>query len=181
MDKKTILYVGRLSTEKGVKYLVRAMNYFNQERVKLEIVGRGPKLLELREYVKKNSLEGNVTFHGHLPHEKLPKIYARADVFVLPSIVKENSPLTPLEAMAMQTPVITTNYGGQAELVEDGFNGFLTPPKNSKEMADKIKILLNNPSLQKKMGERGESLVYQYFTPERHKRDLFGTIRISKP
>jgi glycosyltransferase involved in cell wall biosynthesis len=86
---------------------------------------------------------------------------------VLPSTVDEVFPMVILEAMACSKPVIATNVGGVPLLIEHGKNGFLSRPKNSKELARFIRALCEDPSLGRKMGLRGRKKVEEEFTVDR--------------
>ena len=108
-----------------------------------------------------------VIFTGRISNHKLKKEYAKARVYVLPSLVNENSPLTIQEAISQGTPVITTDIGGQKELVRDGYNGFLVEPGNSEDLAEKIKIILQDEELRRKMSKNCLKEARK-FSPEEH-------------
>lgn len=115
---KIVLYVGRLSPEKGVKYLIDAMPLIlnKMPKTKLLIIGNGPIKQELENQVKKLNLESKIIFLGAVEHNKLPPYFATADIFVLPSI-KEGFGLTVIEALASACPVISTGVGGIKDIV----------------------------------------------------------------
>ncbi len=153
-DRKKILYVGVLEGYKGIEYLIMAFSKISKifgSNVKLEIIGEGTYKRRLKSLVVREKIQDVVNFRGYIQHEKLKEEYAKADVFVLPSIIEENSPLTPLEAMSQGTPVITTNIGGQAELVRDRYNGFLVKPCDPNDLAEKILAILESDKLRRKM------------------------------
>jgi glycosyltransferase involved in cell wall biosynthesis len=173
-DNKDILYVGRLSKEKGIEYLIQAMSKIKEEHpgVYLHIVGEGNMEQSLKDLANKPGIEDKVIFHSYIPHENLATMYRKSRVFILPSVCMENAPLTLIEAMSQGTPVVTTNIGGQAELVQDGFNGLLVNPEDPEDLAEKICNILDNPELAREMGERGRKIIEENHTPEKHLKKL---------
>jgi glycosyltransferase involved in cell wall biosynthesis len=162
-----ILYVGRLSYFKGIEYLIEAFKEARIEypRLKLLIVGRGDYENHLRR-ISHNTKD--VVFAGHVDSMQLMKLFYETSIaVVLPSIVDEVFPMAILEAMACGKPVIGTNVGGMPLLIEHGKNGFLSKPKDSKELARLIKTLYKDSSLSEKMGLSGRKLVEEKFTVDR--------------
>lgn len=173
-NTKDILYAGRLPKEKGIEYLIQAMPKIKEEHpeVKLHIVGEGNMEQNLKDLANKLGIEDKVIFHGYVAHENLATMYRKSSVLVLPSVCKEMFGLTLIEAMSQGTPVITTNIGGQAELVENGVNGLLVKPGDPGDLAEKISNILDNPELGREMGERGRKIVEENHTPEKHLKRL---------
>jgi len=170
---RKVIYVGRLDKSKGVEYLIGALNLLRNKvnDIVLEIIGEGDYRSELVKLVKKNNLEDVVNFRGYIPYKDLREEYAKADIFVLPSTIMENSPLALIEAMSQGTPVITTNIGGQAELIKDGYNGFLVKPADQKDLAEKILKILKDNNLRRKMSRN--SLEYaKRFSKEEHAKKI---------
>jgi glycosyltransferase involved in cell wall biosynthesis len=114
-----LLYFGRLAREKGVKTLIDAAV---KSQSKLYILGTGPIENELQEYAKGYD---NIQFKGFQTGEPLKEYVRNSLCAVLPSEWYENGPYSAMEAMAMGKPLIVSDNGGLAELVEDGKNGFL--------------------------------------------------------
>ena len=116
---KTILFVGRLSYEKGIDLLIRtfrnlkAKGYINDD-YKLLIVGDGP----LRKELENSNSKDDIIFLGYLTPLDCYKIMRRSELLVLPSIWYENHPLVVLEALSNGTAVVLTNHGGMKELAE---------------------------------------------------------------
>jgi glycosyltransferase involved in cell wall biosynthesis len=171
---KDILYAGRLSEEKGIEYLIHAISKISKEhpKIKLHIVGEGNMEQNIRSLANKLGIEDKVIFHGYVAHENLATMYRKSSVFILPSICMENAPLTLIEAMSQGTPVVTTNIGGQAELVKNGVNGLLVNPRDSEDLAEKIGSILDNPELAREMGEGGRKIVEETHTPKKHLRRI---------
>jgi len=140
-DPPEILFVGRLSPEKGVGELVEATQGLN-----LVVAGDGP----LRSLVP-DAL-------GFLPHDEVQRLLARAAVVVLPSH-REGLPLVLLEAMAHGRAVVATPVGGIPSLVEDGVTGLLVRKGDPKALREAIERLLADPDLRRKLGAAARSSV----------------------
>lgn len=134
--KTRILFVGRLTEQKGVTYIIDAVNKILKTHdalkgnIACDIIGDGPLRENLEKKVKELGLGDVIIFHGWVPREKLPSLYQNADVFVLPSS-DEGMPNVVLEAMASGLPIITTFVPGSAELVGDGENGMLVKDRTN--------------------------------------------------
>jgi glycosyltransferase involved in cell wall biosynthesis len=151
-----LLFVGRMITQKGVPYLIDAMPLVLQRHpdTRLLLVGRGSALESLKKKVGAMGLEKSVIFSGYMTEEMLKEAYGTCDMFVLPS-VWEVLPIAILEAMASGKPVVCTNAGGNAELVKDGYNGYVVPMRSPEALADRINALLDDPEKMKSMGRAG--------------------------
>ena len=162
-DEKVILYVGRLEPVKGVRYLVQAMRILKDmvRNLKLTIVGDGSERKCLKELVRNLGLEDHVVFVGRVPHDKIPEYMASADVFVLPSL-SEGFGMVVVEAMAMGLPVIASRVGGLPEIIKDCENGFLVEPRNPRDIAEKIILLLTNDDLRVYMSKRNTEEARKY-------------------
>ncbi len=101
--------------------------------------------------------------------DNVPEILNCFDISVLPSTrtTREGCPNVILESMAAQKPIVAARVSGIPEIIFDGVNGFLVPPENSQELAEKVLILLNNKELSEKMGKAGRSLVEDRHTVSR--------------
>jgi len=162
--EKIVVFAGKLTVYKGVKYLVKAAKKI---KGKILIVGDGPERKNLEQIVKEEKIS-NVKFLGHLGNytDFLVKFYSRADVFVAPSIWDEPLGLVILEAMACETPVVVTRKGGIPLAVKDGLNGFFIRPRNSNDIAQKVNRLLTDENLRNKMAKKARQIVEQKFSWE---------------
>jgi len=161
--KKVVLFTGRLSSEKGTRYLINAAKDIKGEVL---IVGEGPEKHYLQSLVHAKNLT-NVHLLGYLMPEQLRDFYYRADVFVAPSVVEEALGLTILEAMAAKTPVIATRQGGIPLLITHRENGLFVRPRNASQIARACNTILKNEKMQTKMGEYARKTVEEKFTWER--------------
>ena len=161
----TVVFVGRIAPAKGIEYLIKALKELEDYRVKAILVGpfkymfqEGKGKSKYAEYlfslVEKYNLQDRVIFTDAVPRKDLPKYYAVGDVFVLPSIY-EAMPMVLVEAMACGKPLIGSKVGGIPEVIEEGVNGFLFEPKNYKDLAEKILMLIEDENLRIKMGRIG--------------------------
>ena len=162
-DKKLVMFSGKLTKYKGVKYLVQAAKKIDGV---VGITGDGPERKNLENLAGQLKLT-NVKFFGYLNGNELLHLYYRADVCVVPSVWDEPLGLVVLEAMAANTPVVVTRKGGIPLMVKEGYNGLFVRPRNPKEIAEKVNFLLHNDSARIKMGNRARQTVEEKFTWER--------------
>lgn len=127
LGSTNIIYVGRLSPEKGVKYLIGALKYLDNN-VRLFIFGDGPEKKQLLSQVNDFGLNAQVFFMGKTNHDSLPHILNSMDVFVLPSIGMEGFSNSMLEAMACGLPIVTTTVGAGPEVITEDV-GFIASIK----------------------------------------------------
>ncbi len=162
-NEKVILFVGRLSPIKGLKYLLAAMKIIadRDRNVKLFLVGDGEEREYLKELVRNLNIKQHVTFIGKVPNEKVPEYMVASDIFVLPSL-SEGFPVVTLEAMAAGLPIVASRVGGLPEIIKSGENGFLVEPKNPKEIADKLWLLLEDEELRTKMRSNNKEMAKDY-------------------
>jgi phosphatidylinositol alpha-mannosyltransferase len=162
--KLNILFVGRLESRKGVKYLIEAFARVKQEvpDSRLIIVGPGTRLR--RKYEKKVAKSGlkDVVFVGFASYEDLPRYYQTADVFCAPATGSESFGIILLEAMAVGKPIVASNIEGYASVISDGVDGQLVPPKDSESLAQALITLLNDESLRQEMGAKGRAKALKY-------------------
>lgn len=164
-DDGYVLYLGRLSHEKGVETLVRA-HAAAAGRWPLVVAGTGPLSDSL---IAQND---NATFVGHLAGEQLRRMLAGAALVVVPSEWYENCPMSVLEAMACGKPVVGSRMGGIPELVTDGETGLLFEAGNAAELGACIDRLISNPALRQRMGRAARVRAERDFSLERHNAGL---------
>lgn len=165
-DEHMVLYVGRIVYHKGLEHLVESAAYLEDD-TKIVIGGTGDFKPSLRKIIKKHGLKDRVIFPGRIPGHELPMYYAAADLFVLPSVSRlEAFGIVALEAMASGTPVVVSDIPGVREVITEGEHGLLMEPLNPENLAGKIRTILRNPTLAKKMGEGGRKRVEESLTWE---------------
>ena len=191
--KKRLLFVGRVSPEKGVHVLLEAFKNVIEKYpdAELEIVGpQGipplesivglsdeTKIKELARFYSGSyhsylqdglclGLSSQVSFIGSVPHLALPRYYSNADILINPSLY-EAFGMTLVESMACQVPVIATRVGGMVEIVEDGKSGVLVEPDTSSALAEAILNLLSDEDLRKSMGIAARKRAVELFSYEK--------------
>jgi len=192
---QTVLFVGRLCPEKGVHVLLAAMSEVLRAhpRASLGLVGpldvapkdfvdpqrRDPLFDGLLQYYGRpndyydlvrrqvSGLDGHALLHGRTSNREIGAHYARAAIFVFPSIWHEPFGIPVIEAMAAGLPVIATRAGALPEVVVDGETGILVERGDADGLAAAICRLLGDPHLRQRMGNAGRERVTRLFTWER--------------
>lgn len=167
-EDNTIIYFGRLSKEKGLFTLIRAMRGIDAI---LRIIGDGPARNDLEAAVR-NSNSRNVEFLGFKTGDELKYLIKKAMFVVLPSEWYENNPRTIIEAFASGKPALGARIGGIPELVRDGETGLTFEPGNANDLAEKISMLLGNSALRIEMGKNARTLAETELNPEKHYKRL---------
>ena len=168
-----VLFVGRVSPEKGVHLLLKAFSHIAQEsvHVKLAIVGplassfsaseASPYARAIVEYAKRRT-PGRVIFTGAVNRDELRVLYSNALFLVLPSLA-EAFPMVLIEAMASGTPPIGSTAGGIPDVITDGVNGLLFKKGDWKDLAMKMLTLINDETLRNKLATKArETAVEKY-------------------
>lgn len=166
-----ILYVGRLSAEKGVDDLLQAMK--EVPRVRLKIAGDGPDKDRLERLAAELELT-NVDFVGSLAPLERDRLIAQSKFTVFPSHAYETFGKTILESFAQGRPVIATDLGSRRELVRDGETGLLYRCGDVSELAQAIRMLASAPDLAESMGRTAWELTKKRHSPEEHYEKLCG-------
>jgi glycosyltransferase involved in cell wall biosynthesis len=170
-----LLCISALRPYKGVDYLLRSMKIVQDAdpSIKLTIIGEGGMRDELESYMKDNGIT-NTTLRGFVPdyHDVL-KMMAGCDILVLSSASDEGNPRVILESFQFSRPVIATAAGGTPELIEDGKNGLLTPPRDPEAFAEAILRSARDPKLREKLGRNGRKFLDRLPTWEDLANDIF--------
>jgi len=160
---KSILYVGRLESVKGVQYLIRAMKRVHDKipDARLIIIGDGKERDMLEALSIQLGIQKYVQIGGEVPHEKVLSFMQQADVFVLPSL-SEGFPMVIIEALACGLPIVASRVGGVPEIITNDTNGYLVEAKDAETIANKIILLLQDEKLRKKISDNNKQLVKKY-------------------
>jgi glycosyltransferase involved in cell wall biosynthesis len=154
-----LLFVGDLSTHKGVPTILRAYELLGRHRPPLVLIGR-------RAPDTPERLPGGATLRLEWPHGKVLEAFRRCSVAILPSIWPDPCPTTVLEAMASGCPVVTTPMGGIVDMITDQESGLLVPPGDAAELARAVDRLLGDRELRARIAAGGQARV-QRFTASR--------------
>ena len=140
-EKLRVLYVGRLETEKGIKYLLEAFRGLDSDNeISLKFAGFGTQQGLIEEESRKNQ---SIKYLGMFSHDEMPKIYQNVDVLVIPSLT-EGMPAAILEALSSGIPVIATRVGQIPNVIREGIEGLLVNPGSALEIRDAILKLSRN-------------------------------------
>jgi glycosyltransferase involved in cell wall biosynthesis len=169
--ENVILFVGRLHWTKGLQYLLQALIYV-KEPFKLLVCGEGPYEEKAKELVKDLNLSRKVKFIGWVDSHNLAKYYLMSSLIVIPSLWPEPFGIVGIEAMSYGKPVVAFDVGGISEWLKDRENGFLVNWGDSRALAEKISIVLQNKGLALEMGEQGKKLWATKFSKEIHLKKL---------
>lgn len=181
MSKKDIismLFVGRLSREKGVHTAIQAVGYlvrsYEIQNIRLIIVGDGETEYEvfLQSLVAKEGIEKFVQIMPAQPKESLPSLYRNVDLFLFTSIWAEPFGRVLVEAMASGVPVIGAQVGGAAEVLMENENALIFPPENPLILADQIKRLVESPELRKRLAESARRTAINRFDINRMTEEI---------
>jgi starch synthase len=181
-DKPFILFVGRIARQKGIIHLVNAIKYLDPG-FQVVLCAGAPDTPEIAEEMKQavteaqSKREGVIWIDKMVTKDVVYQLYTHAAVFVCPSIY-EPFGIINLEAMACETAIVASAVGGIKEVVVDGETGFLVPleqmqttpfeavdpDKFSRDMAEKINLLMADPALCKKFGQAGRQRAVDRFS-----------------
>jgi glycosyltransferase involved in cell wall biosynthesis len=149
-DDGYLLFVGRISGEKGIRVLLEAIRQTRD--VKLVVVGEGPEEAEAKAFVAIHGLGDRVRFTGYKTGDELARLVRRARANVVPSTWQENSPMSILESFAYGTPVAASDAGGIPELIDHGTTGLLVPAGDAEALAGAMQTLSDDPVRARRMG-----------------------------
>ena len=174
-NNQEILYFGTLIRKKGLLELPFIFNEVvkNSPTTKLILVGKDSKDIvsgsestwQMMQSLFNTKALQNVTYFGSVPYSQIKQHIERATVCVFPTFA-EALPVSWLEAMAMQKPVVASNVGWASEIIDDGKEGFLEYPKNHSAYASKITSILADTGLQKRMGIAARKKIINKFSIE---------------
>lgn len=176
-DNLTLLYVGRLTPDKGVHTAIEALGHLVHSRgdhLKLMIVGAGDADYEahLRDLARKEGLESNITFMGAQPKEAMAQYYRLADVLLFTSIWPEPFGRVLVEAMASGVVVVGAATGGATEILSDNDNALTFPPGDAVKLAEQLARLIESPSLRDRLASAGRQTASQKFDIDRMTHEI---------
>lgn len=156
-ENREVIRIGNIkgvSPNYGQEYLIRAFaevcRALPEKKLELIICGDGVDLESLKSLTKSLGIEDKVNFPGYVMNEKVHEVHKTLDIEVYPSLL-ESFGVSAVEAMACGNPVIVSRVGGLQYLFNDGEAGFLVPPKEFQPIVERLKELILDPTLLKKM------------------------------
>ena len=173
INGKSLVYMGRVSYEKSIDQVIKAVLIVSKKikDIKLIIIGDGPEKNNLIKLTKDLGLENNIIFTGFIYGDDLVKALQASDIFLLGS-KSENMPLAVLEAMSTGLPILSVSSLGMLEIVKNEENGFLLPPDNPQEMANKIMELINDTEKLNNFSKKSRELSFAYSEEQSAKKLL---------
>ena len=180
-DTDRLLFVGRLTAQKGIGPLLDAIARMTR-RVSLDVVGDGALGPELAERARALGIADRIQWLGHLPQPGLVELYRRATALVVPS-TDEGLGLVAVEAQLCETPVVGFESGGLTDTVHHERTGILVPPGNVDALAAALDGLLDRPDRGSDLGRAGRMVALAGFAPESAARRYAGIYRsvVGKP
>ena len=158
-----VLYVGRLSAEKGVHTLLKAWGQLRG--IALRVAGDGPLLEEAAMMVRRHGLR-DITLMGRVPPRDILASMKGAQLLIFPSEWYEGLPMTLIEAFACGLPVIASRLGAMAELVDEGHTGLLFRPGDPKDLAAKVRWAVEHPEAIALMGAHARQVYEDKYTAD---------------
>lgn len=163
-DPTRVLFVGRLTEQKGIQYLIRALPLMRR-RVSLDVVGAGALRSSLEELAHQLEVADRVVFHGARPPSALLAFYQRTGAVVVPS-VEEGLGLVAVEALLCGAPLIAAASGGLTDIVQHDVTGVLVPPADPSAIAGALDRLHDDAGFAAALAERGRARALASFAPE---------------
>lgn len=171
--KKPIVYFGRVSESKGIKFIIEAVYELYKDKFKgispLWIVGGNFSEIhelrtqkEIKTIIRDLETENLLFWWGHIPHDFLPIILERCSVFCFASRYEPGG-RTILEAMACALPVIATNQGFAPEIIKNGINGYIIDDNSVKSWVEKIKIILSDDKFALSLGTEAKRTITENY------------------
>jgi glycosyltransferase involved in cell wall biosynthesis len=162
----TILYVGLLNERKGVRQLLEAFEVVQRAlpEARLMLVGRGPLRRDLADRAADLGMRREVNFLDFVEPERVPEVFATADVFVLPSL-EDTFGVVVVEAWASGVPVVCSRFAGAASYIRGPQDGLIVDPTQPAEMGHILVQLLGQPAVRQRMANRGKEIARQFDAP----------------
>jgi D-inositol-3-phosphate glycosyltransferase len=173
---RMLLFVGRIEPLKGVDTLIRAIAQMQQSGVAIQnphylaVIGGDPsastrdmnsEMARLKKLSVELGLEDLVLFLGKRSQSSLPYYYSAAEVLIMPSHY-ESFGMVALEAMACGTPVVASQVGGLAFLIQDGVTGYVVPGGDYMALSERLGRLISQPELRRRLGEQASAYARDY-------------------
>lgn len=162
IDDFVLIFVGELNKNKNQIFLIRCISELLKRgytKIKLLLVGEGPKMSEYKYFTIKNRLQDNVIFCGY--RNDVPKLFSIANISVSSSY-REGLPVNVLEAMASGLPLIVTKCRGNADLVTNGENGYIIDFDDEEAFVQAVIKLYNDRKLLHDMGKKSKEMILHY-------------------
>jgi glycosyltransferase involved in cell wall biosynthesis len=174
-DAKRLLFVGRLTVQKGLEHLLHALAAMKTQ-ASLDIVGDGPSRSSLEDLAQQLGVAPRIRWYGQLSHADLPQLYQRATAVVVPSI-DEGLGLVAVEALLCETPVVAFDSGGLRDVIQHDRTGLLVKAGDRAALAGTLDDLLTRDGRGADLGRAGRLYALSAFAPESVARRYAGIYR----
>jgi len=165
-NNRRVIFSGAMYHHRGVDVLLDCASKVIDEinDVEFLLLGDGPEMTKLQEFVIKNNLSKNIIFKGWVQREEIPEFLAKSSIGIGPlrstDVTKGALPIKVLEYMASSLPVLAIKGTLPEDILKDEINGYVV--KNPKELAEKIIHILKNDDLQNQMGKNSYKMVQKF-------------------
>lgn len=176
----TVLFVGRLSSEKGLSVLLRAWELLGAKAPPLRIIGTGPLASDIQKQVETNGLTRRVKLLGALKPDEVKSELAAARLVVVPSLAYEGFPLVIAEAFSAGTPVLASNVGSLSEIVSELGTHFLFAAGSEEGLAERVEAVFGSDSILSDASGRARALFESRYSPERALASLEDIYHLAK-
>jgi glycosyltransferase involved in cell wall biosynthesis len=173
-DERTLLFVGRLVEQKGIRQLLQAFLLVlkHQPDVTLVFIGSGPLAGEITESASAHNMQDHVRLLGPVPNCDLPPYFRAAKVTVAPSVTMpwsaEQVGMVAIQSIASGTPVVTTGSGSIPEFIENGISGLVVPERDPQALADAVLSLLENDGFRQALAASGRACAERRYNAARN-------------
>ena len=162
-DNNRIVFVGRLSAQKGIADAIRALALMSPN-VRLDVIGDGPDRADMVDLAAQLGVSGRVDWHGHVQHSDVPAFVARACALVAP-FTDEGLGLVAAESQLCETPPVAYASGGLVDVIENARTGSLVPAGDVAALAAALERLVADPQHRASMGSAGRAAALSRFSP----------------
>ena len=179
-----LLALGRFVGKKGYDRLIRACRILKDSGLQfhLTLAGAGPREKQLKFLAWRLGLSAEISFPGFVPHDEVPHLICRSDIFIMPSVIhssgdRDGIPTVIMEALAHRVPVVATDVSGIGELIDNENTGLLIPEKDPEAIASAVTRLTGNREFSLRLAENGRRRVFERFNPEVNHRAVLELYR----
>ena len=161
------LCTGRADKQKGFQTAIRAVAEIDDMPLHLDIIGTGPYFDDLKRISRGLGTDERVTFHGRVTDDELSIAYSSADIYLIPTTRYEGLPLALLEAMAHGIPTISSEIGGNSDVITHNHDGIFIKPGNLSELISAIRRLGNDQQERRRISKAARATTERRFDKER--------------
>ena len=162
-----LLCTGRADKQKGFQTAIRAVAEIEDMPLHLDIIGTGPYFDDLKRISSDLGTDDKVTFHGRVDDDELNRAYSSADIYLIPTARYEGLPLALLEAMSHGIPTISSEIGGNSDVITHNHDGIFIKPGNLPELISSIRRLGNDREERKRISQAARATTERRFDKER--------------